>query len=455
LLDRPVNVRISIWCVPAGASVDASRYLCDDVRRDDATAGSRKDASMEHWLTDLRSRIQRGLPEVWDAVMAPGGPPVSDQALIESARSRAVVVWLVGKVQSGKTSIVKTLTGASEAEIGSGFRACTTAARIFDFPADAPLIRFLDTRGIEEAGYDPAEDIAVAESQAHVALVVMRALDPDQSAVIRVVTEARRRHPGWPVIVAQTTLHHGYAPGAGHILPYPFTGDGVSTSVPVDLQRSLAHQRKLFERLQGSGAVLFVPLDFTDPGDGLTPPDYGLDALIAALAVAAPAGLAGLLGEARARGNDTLAAKAHPHIVGYAAAAGAVDILPVAGLVAVPAVQAKMLHALAHVYAVDWDRKVLAEFAACLGAGVMARVAASLGLRQVAKLIPVYGQTAGAAAAAAASFATTYALGKAAVYFLAQRRTGESNAEGVARTYREALAAALDMRQREGTKSGA
>ena len=34
--------------------------------------------------------------------------------------------------------------------------------------------------------------------------------------------------------------------------------------------------------------------------------------------------------------------------------------------------------------------------------------------RQLVKLIPVYGQTAGAAAAAAASFAATYALGKAA-----------------------------------------
>lgn len=409
---------------------------------------------MESWLTDLRSRIQRGLPEVWDAVMTPGGPPVPDQALIETARSRAVVVWLVGKVQSGKTSIVRTLTGATDAEIGSGFRACTKAARIFDFPADAPLIRFLDTRGIEEAGYDATEDIAVAENQAHVVLVVMRALDPDQSAVLRVVAETRRRHPAWPVIVAQTSLHHGYPPDAGHILPYPFTGDRAPAAVPADLARSLAHQRGLFERLHGTGPVLFVPLDFTEPGDGLAPTDYGLDALIGALEVAAPAGLAGLLGEARARGNDQLAAKAHPHIVGYATAAGAIDILPVAGLVAVPAVQAKMLHALGHIYAVEWDRQVLAEFAACLGAGVMARVAASLGLRQVAKLIPVYGQTAGAAAAAMTSFATTYALGKAAVYFLARRHAGESDAEGVARTYREGLATALDMRRGQGTKSG-
>ena len=48
----------------------------------------------------------------------------------------------------------------------------------------------------------------------------------------------------------------------------------------------------------------------------------------------------------------------------------------------------------------------------------------AFGVRQLVKLIPVYGQTAGAAAAAAASFATTYAMGKAASYFLIRRRQG-------------------------------
>jgi len=72
--------------------------------------------------------------------------PISD-----TARLFAPVVWLVGKVQGGKTSIIRILTEVTDAEIGAGFRACTRTARIFDFPVEAPIIRFLDTRGLGEA----------------------------------------------------------------------------------------------------------------------------------------------------------------------------------------------------------------------------------------------------------------------------------------------------------------
>jgi len=71
------------------------------------------------------------------------------------------------------------------------------------------------------------------------------------------------------------------------------------------------------------------------------------------------------------------------------------------------------------------------------------RTLSGFGLRQLLKLVPVYGQTAGAAAAAAMSFATTYALGKAAAYFLARRRLGASADDGVLRAYKEALKTAL------------
>jgi hypothetical protein len=116
------------------------------------------------------------------------------------------VVWLIGKVQGGKTSIIRALTGASDAEIGASFRACTQTARIFDFPAEAPIIRFLDTRGLGEVAYDPAEDIAFCEGRSHLILVVMKARDFQQEAVIEALRAARRRHPDWPVVVAQTSL---------------------------------------------------------------------------------------------------------------------------------------------------------------------------------------------------------------------------------------------------------
>src|SRR3954469_19378386 len=66
------------------------------------------------------------------------------------------VFWLLGKTQSGKTSIVRYLTGAERAEIGKGFQPCTRFTNRYVFPsAQTPLLTFLDTRGLDEPGYDP------------------------------------------------------------------------------------------------------------------------------------------------------------------------------------------------------------------------------------------------------------------------------------------------------------
>src|SRR5437667_5303539 len=93
-------------------------------------------------------------------------------------RTPTPAFWLYGKTQSGKTSIIKFLTGAEEAEIGRGFKACTRFSREYRFPtAEAPLLVFLDTRGLEEPGYDPQEDLARFDSQAHVVIATVRVLD--------------------------------------------------------------------------------------------------------------------------------------------------------------------------------------------------------------------------------------------------------------------------------------
>ena len=92
------------------------------------------------------------------------------------ARALAPIVWLIGKVQSGKSSIVQVLTDSTDAEIGTGFKACTRTAQVFDFPAEVPILRFLDTRGLGEVPYDPTDDMTFAEQQAHLLLVTMRAL---------------------------------------------------------------------------------------------------------------------------------------------------------------------------------------------------------------------------------------------------------------------------------------
>lgn len=359
------------------------------------------------------------------------------ERIADQARAFAPVVWLVGKVQSGKSSIVRTLTGSSEADVGSGFAACTQTSRVFDFPAEAPIIRFLDTRGVGEVGYRPDEDIAFCEERAHLVIAVVKAADMVQAPVLDVLAAVRRRHREWPVVVAQTSLHELYAPGDLHPVPYAF-GDAQAGEGDA-LRRALAHQRRLFDAIPGR-APAFVPIDFTLPGDGYEPVDYGREALIAALIEAAPEAMSAVL--ARLPKENGVEKNIDAYVLGFALAAGASDAVPVAGVAMVPMVQAAMLHQVARKFDTEWDRARMTEFAGALGAGTLLRVASSFGVRQLVKLVPVYGQTVGAAAAAAASFATTYAMGKAAAHYLGRRRNGMA-ARDVARVYKAALAEAF------------
>lgn len=368
----------------------------------------------------------------------------------EDLHPYAPVVWLLGKVQSGKTSIIRAITGSSDAEIGDGFRPCTRTARLYAFPADMPVLRFLDTRGLGEVDYDPADDLAFNERAAHLVLATVRAMDTDQTALLEALRRVRIRHPDWPVVVAQTSLHDAYRPGEGHTLPYPFEPGAPPEAIariPTDLMRALAHQRAAFDKLPGRGALLFVPVDLTKPEDALPPADYGLEALTEALATVAPAGMLAALAAMPGFKADPKARAADPIVMGHAMAAAGGDLVPIpmAGAVAASTVQARMLSRLGRLYGVEWDRRAYAELTAAIGAGTVAKVAAGVGLRQLAKLLPVYGQTAGTAASAAASFAVTYALGKAAVSYLHGRRLGTADRSGIADAYQQALRDAFRM----------
>ena len=377
-------------------------------------------------------------------------PTVDDQALESALRSARVrqpvpVVWLLGKAQSGKTSIIRALTDSPSAEIGNGFRPCTRTARLYDFPAEAPVVRFLDTRGLGEVAYDPAEDIRFCEAQAHLVLGVLKATDLGQDAVFEVLRAVRGRHPRWPVLIAQTGLHEGYPPHFGHLLPYPFDRLPWPATVPNDLTRTLLAQRDGLGRLPGAVAPSWVPIDLTLPEDGMEPADYGLEALWAAIGEISTLDL-----QARLRGDpgvrDTFARAAHPHIVGYALAATGVGALPMVDLVAVPAIQAKLLHSLAALYGQGWTRREVSEFLGLLGLGVGVGYGARLIGRALVKLVPFLGQTLGALWGATASGATTYALGKAAGYYFGTHRVGGLvDAADLRRVYAQALATGVKL----------
>lgn len=413
---------------------------------------------MANWAAALKGVLPGQRGEDSNAP-ADAGDEVSDN-VGSASESLAPLVWLLGKVQSGKTSIIRAITAASEAEIGDGFRPCTRTSRLYVFPEPAPVMRFLDTRGLGEAGYDPAEDLAFSAGAAHVVLAVMRAMDTEQSALFQALRHVREQNPARPIVVAQTSLHEGYDHGDGHIVPYPFEPDAAQSAIariPTDLMRSLAYQRATFDKLPGRGGLLFVPIDLTRPEDNLPPNDYGLDALTEALSIVAPAGMLAALSAMPGFKSDPRARSADPVVMGHAMAAAAGDLVPfpVAGTIAASTIQARMLAQLGRLYGIEWDKRAFAELSAAIGAGTLARVAAGIGLRQLAKLLPVYGQTAGAAASAAASFALTYALGKAAVSYLHGRRLGSLDRSAIANAYQQALRDAFRMaREQRSTRRG-
>jgi uncharacterized protein (DUF697 family)/predicted GTPase len=346
------------------------------------------------------------------------------------------VFWLFGKTQSGKTSLIKYLTGADEAEIGQGFRPCTRFSRRYQFPTpEAPLLVFLDTRGMDEPGYEPAEDLAQFNEQAHVVIVTIKALDHAQERMLDDLRQIRRAQPRRPVLLVVTCLHEAY-PQQEHPVPYPFGTDGEAGAVPEDLQRSLDEQKRRF----GSVVNRVVPVDLTRPEEGFVDPNYGGEQLRRALLEVLPAAYRQTLltlDEAKRDLQDLYAREALPHIVAYsslAATAGAIPIPWLDLLVLLP-IQSRMIYHLARFYGQPLSAGRFLELASSLGLGAAVRQAS----RELMKLIPYVGSVAGAVLAGA----STVALGKAFCFYYSAVHQGHvPQPEDLRRYYREQLALA-------------
>jgi len=343
---------------------------------------------------------------------------------LEEAKRRLPipVFWLLGKAQSGKTSLIRALTGSSRAEIGNGFRPCTRTAQLYAFPSEEEcFIRFLDTRGLGEVDYDPAEDMKRLEEQAHLLIVVVKAMDHAQQSVLGPLRSILQTHPKWPVIVVQTALHEGYpTPQMGHIDPYPFSQSPYPAKVPHDLARSLTTQQEWF----ADWPVQFVPVDFTLPEDRFDPEFYGLDALWSAIEEALPMGIWGMLRESREGRRllrDQRFRTARPHVVFYALAAGGAGAVPIP-LIDIPLVlgiQTKLFHTLASIYDQPMSAQRIAEISSALGIGFLGRQA----VRELLKLIPIPGLGSGVAGLYAG--ASTFALGGALCEYFSRVRHGD------------------------------
>jgi uncharacterized protein (DUF697 family) len=398
------------------------------------------------------------------------------QHRLEELRQRTPrpVFWLFGKTQSGKTSLIKFLTGAEDAEIGQGFRPCTRFSRQYEFPTpEAPLLTFLDTRGMDEPGYDAAEDIARFNSLAHVVVVTVKVLDHALENVLVNLRKIREAQPTRPVILALTCLHEAY-PQQQHPQPYPFTNCGLRNAdcefvpptpeatgngAPSDaaspirsLYASLEEQRRRFAGLVDA----IVPIDLTPPMEGFNDSNYGGETLKQVLLDALPAAYRQTmitLDEATHELQDLYAQHALPHILGYsslAASAGSIPI-PWLDLLVIPGIQTRMVYHLAQFYGQPLSANRFLELAGSMGLGVIVRQA----VRELVKFIPYVGSVAGYALAGA----STFALGKAFCYYYSAVHKGHvPKPEDLRRYYQEQLSVAekhwTEMRKQQKEMEG-
>ncbi len=350
-------------------------------------------------------------------------------------------LWLLGKTGSGKTSIIRCLTGAETAVIGKGFRPQTQHAELYSFPDDeTPIVQFLDTRGIGEANYVPATDLAEFDERAHLVIVTVRATDQATDEIMRPLRQIRKANPQRPVLLAVTCLHDAY-PGQQHPEPDPYDNSPrpLPESIPEDSQRVLqAH----YERFNG----LFdraVPIDLTPAAEGFAVPDFGGQRLKQAILDLLPSAyrqtllqmeqLSNALGEMHQR-------RLMPVILAHstlAATAAAVPI-PWVDIPVVMAIQSHLTYRLARLNQQPLDAATLAHVSGAVGG----RMAARMGIRAGLKFIPWVG----AAVNAAAAFAFTYASGWVwNWYFLEVRKGHVPSPDELREMYRLELHKAMQL----------
>jgi uncharacterized protein (DUF697 family)/predicted GTPase len=362
---------------------------------------------------------------LWGRVRRLFSPALGDDEIrdhLDRLRKEAPtpVFWMVGKTQSGKTSLVRYLTGAERAEIGKGFQPCTRFSNKYVFPSEqAPLLCFLDTRGLDEPGYDPAEDIARFDSEAHVVLVEVKALDHAQQNVLNMLKRLRETQRQRPIVLILTCLHEAY-PQQQHVLPYPFGPDAQlleRLNLPEQLAAlatSIAEQKRRFEGLVDR----VVAVDLTPTEEGFNEPNYGGEALRQVLLDVLPAAQAQSLRTlelAQKQLKDLYASRAQPTILGYATLAGTAGAIPIpfVDLALISAVQTRMVYELARLYGQPLTVRHLGELASTLGLGLLTRQAG----RELIKVIPGLGTVIGSVAGGALAAASTYALGQAFCYY--------------------------------------
>ena len=345
----------------------------------------------------------------------------------EKWEERLPTLWLLGKTGAGKSSLIQSFTKDSTIKIGNGFSPCTKTAESYEYPLEKPILRFLDTRGLSESGYDPTADIKVCQSGSHALIIVMKVDEIEQSDIVNALKKIKSIGGIDHLLIVHTNIH------------------SISAE---DRKQAINYNQAQIEEAWGE-KINSVGVDFS-PNEN-TP--IGIAELISSASEMLP-----LLNEIIDKEKDTSREEDNfntlrTEIIWYSGSAGASDLLPGVGFVSVPAIQGKMLHSLANQYGVEWNKQLFMEFIGTLGTGFAIKYSAKFAIREVVKFIPVYGQTIGAGTAAVISSASTYAIGRVACKYLYHKSKGETvSTEDMTRLYEEALRRGKEVAENEASE---
>ena len=197
--------------------------------------------------------------------------------ILESVRAElpTTEALLIGKPQSGKSSIVRGLTGVSAEIVGQGFRPHTQHTERYAYPSsDLPLLVFTDTVGLGDVNQDTqaiiqelVSNLQQESRRARVLILTVKINDFATDTLRQIAQQLRQQYPDIPCLLAVTCLHEVYSAATADHPAYPPDYEEVSRAF-VAIQQAFAG---LCDR-----AVL---IDFTLEEDGYTQVFYGLEAL--------------------------------------------------------------------------------------------------------------------------------------------------------------------------------
>ncbi|MBW4487314.1 MAG: 50S ribosome-binding GTPase [Trichocoleus desertorum ATA4-8-CV12] len=320
---------------------------------------------------------------------------------------------LIGKPQSGKSSIVRGLTGVSAEIVGQGFRPHTQHTERYAYPSnDVPLLIFTDTVGLGDVNRETQlviqeliGDLQQQTQCARVLILTVKINDFATDTLRQIAQQLRKRYPEIPCLLAVTCLHELYPSGTADHPIYPPAYEEVNRAFTA-LQQAFAD---LCDR-----AVL---IDFTLEEDDYHPVFYGLEAFRDALA--------DLLPEAEAQAIHQLLEQGAGEKIGnlyrdvsrryllafsVVAATLAAVPLPFATMPVLTALQVSLVGSLGKLYGQTLTPSQAGGVVSAIAGGFVAQ---AIG-RELVKFIPGFGSVIAASWAAA----YTWALGEGAcVYF--------------------------------------